>query len=409
MRYEVFLALRNIRSRRKRRLAQVTALVAVLGIAIGVAALIVVLALSNGFRDEMRAKILQGTSHLNVARVDGQPLENYREVVRQIKEIDGVADAVGTTYEGAVVIGPKGSSYAVLRGLDRDHPEARAEVARLIVEGSSESLFEPKEGELREIAIGKELSNHTGLKIGDVAEIFSASATANTGQATRRLARVAGVFSSGLYEYDSTWVYLSLDVATVFAGAIDRVPVVSVQVKDIYDVKRVAAAIQSRLGDSYTTVDWQEANRPLFTALALERRMGLLVIVVIIFIAALNSTTALILVVIERQRDIAILNAMGATGRSIMSIFVLEGAIIGSSGALLGVLVGLVGCFVGNRYRLVSLPADVYSISNVPFNVSFADVIIAALVAVILSLIATMYPARAASRVRPAEMLREAG
>jgi lipoprotein-releasing system permease protein len=408
MRYEVFLALRNIRSRRKRRLAQVTALVAVVGIAIGVAALIVVLALSNGFRDEMRAKILQGTSHLNVARVDGQPLENYREVVKQIKQIDGVAQAAGTTYEGAVIIGPKGSSYAVLRGLDGQEPAARGEVARLMLEGASEPLFQPKDGELREIAIGKELSNHTGLKVGDVAEIFSASATANTGQATRRLARVAGVFTSGLYEYDSTWVYLSLDVATVFSGAIDRVPVVSVQVNDIYKVKNVAAEIKSRLGEAYTTVDWQEANRPLFTALALERRMGLLVIAVIIFIAALNITTALILVVTERQRDIAILKAMGATSRSIMSIFVLEGAMIGAAGALLGVVLGLLGCLVGNRFHLVSLPADVYSISNVPFNVSFVDVVTAALVALILSLVATMYPARAASRVHSAEMLREA-
>ncbi len=409
MRYEIFLAIRNVRGRRKRRLTRVTASVAVLGITIGVAALIVVLALANGFRDEMRARILQGTAHLNVGRTDGQPLDDFRAVVRQVKQIEGVANASGTTYDGAVVVGPKSSAYAVLRGLDQEALEGKAELARLITEGSVESLFQPQEGELREIVIGDELAKRTGLKIGDVAELFSANATAHTGQPTRRLARVAAIFRSGLYEYDSTWIYLPLDVATVFGGAFDRVPVVSVQVKDIYQVKKTAAAIRERLGESYTTIDWQDANRPLFTALELERRMGLIVIALIIFIAALNITTALILVVIERQRDIAILNAMGATRRSIMSIFVLEGAMIGSCGAILGVVCGVLACFVGNYYRLVSLPADVYSISNVPFNVAPADVLIAGVVAVLLSLVATVYPARAASRVRPAEMLREAG
>lgn len=409
MRYEIFLAIRNVRGRQKRRLTRVTALVAVLGIAIGVAALIVVLALANGFRDEMRARILQGTAHINVARTDGQPLDDFRAVVRQVRQIEGVATASGTTYDGAVIVGPKGSAYAVLRGLDQESGEGKAEVARIITDGSAEALFQPKEGELREIVIGEELSKRTGLKIGEVAEVFSANATVSTGQPTRRLARVAAIFSSGLYEYDSTWIYLPLDVATVFGGAFDRVPVVSVQVKDIYQVKKTAAAIREKLGDGYTTVDWQDANRPLFTALELERRMGLIVIALIIFIAALNITTALILVVIERQRDIAILSAMGATRRSIMGIFLLEGAMIGGCGAVLGVVGGVLACFLGNYYRLVSLPADVYSISNVPFNIAFGDVLIAAVVAILLSLVATVYPARAASRVRPVEMLREAG
>ncbi len=409
MRYEIFLAIRNVRGRRKRRLTRITALVAVLGIAIGVAALIVVLALANGFRDEMRAKILQGTAHLNVARADGQPLPDFRAVVKLVKQIEGVANASGTTYDGAVVVGPKGSAYAVLRGLDQESAEVKAEIARVIIDGSANSIFQPNDGELREIVIGEELSARTGLKIGEVAELFSANATLSSGQPTRRLARVAAIFRTGLYEYDSTWIYLPLDVATVFGGAFDRVAVVSVQVNDIYQVKKTAGAIRERLGDTYTTIDWQDANRPLFTALQLERRMGLIVIALIIFIAALNITTALILVVIERQRDIAILNAMGATGRSIMSIFILEGAMIGIGGAVLGVVVGVIACMLGNHFRLVSLPADVYSISNVPFNVALADVLIASTVAVLLSLIATLYPARAASRVKPVEMLREAG
>ncbi|MGH9883682.1 MAG: FtsX-like permease family protein, partial [Pyrinomonadaceae bacterium] len=393
MRYEVFLAIRNLRSRRRRRLTRVTAFVAVVGIAIGVAALIVALALANGFRDEMRQKILQGTAHLNVMRADGQPLTDYRRVAERIREIEQVVGASGTTYDGAVLIGPKGTSYAVLRGLEPDSQAARAELNRLMSEGSAAPLFEPKEGDLREIVLGAELATRTGLSVGDVAEIVSANTNANSAEPVRRLARVAGTFRTGLFEYDSTWIYLSLDLATVLTGVRDRVSVVSVQVKDIYDVKGVATKVRAALGEAYTTVDWQDANRPLFTALALERRMGLLIIALIIFIAALNITTTLILVVVERRRDIAILNAMGATGKSIMSIFIMEGAMIGGCGAVLGVLLGGLACFVGNYYRLVSLPAEVYSISNVPFNVELRDVLTAGVVALLLSLVATIYPA----------------
>ena len=162
-------------------------------------------------------------------------------------------------------------------------------------------------------------------------------------------------------------------------------------------------------GSSYTAVDWQEANRPLFSALALERRIGIIIIALIILIAALNITTTLILIVMERRRDIAILNAMGATTRSIMSVFVIEGAIVGVLGALIGVALGAIAIMLINRYQLISLPADVYSISNVPLSLHVRDFALAALVALVLSIVATIYPARAAARARPAEILRDAG
>jgi lipoprotein-releasing system permease protein len=382
--------------------------VAVSGIAVGVGALIVALALANGFRDEMRDKILRGTAHLNVMRRDGRPINDYRAVATRISEVKEVVSATGTTYDGAVISGPNGSSYAVLRGLDRESPAARAELEKLIAEGTAAPLFEPKQGELREIVLGGELASRSGLRVGDVAEIFSVNPSNTSSEPMRRLARVAGIFRTGLFEYDSTWIYLSLDVATALTGVVDRVSVISLQVSDIYNVKQVAANVQAVLGVEYTTVDWQEANKPLFAALALERRMGLLIIGLIIFIAALNITTMLILVVVERRRDIAILNAMGSNSRSIMKIFFIEGAIIGGVGAVLGVVLGLVASAIGNYFKLVSLPADVYSISNVPFNVELTDVLLAAVIAVALSLIATIYPAQAATRVRPVEMLRDA-
>jgi lipoprotein-releasing system permease protein len=409
MPYEIFLALRNMRARKKRRLAHITALIAVVGIAVGVAALLVALALANGFRDEMRDKILRGTAPVTVMRSDGQSMPDYQEVAARVAKIEGLTSATGTTYDGAVVLGPKGSAYAVLRGIDGTSAQTTADIARSLIAGSVERVFEMRgEQELPAVILGSELAARTGLQVGDAAEIIAAHADVSF-NGNKRHVRVAGVFRSGLFEYDSTWIYLPLETAAAFSGDTHAASVISVQVENIYDVKRTSEKIRQALGSSYTTIDWQEANRPLFTALAFERRIAAVVIVLIILIAALNITTTLILVVMERRRDIAILNAMGATARSIMSIFMIEGALVGLLGAVAGVSLGVAAILIANRYQLISLPADVYSISNVPLNLHFRDAALAALIAFVLSIIATIYPARAATRIRAAETLRDSG
>jgi len=409
MPYEVFLALRHLRSRRNRRLARVTAFIALTGISVGVAALIVAQGLANGFRDEMRDKILRGTSHLTIMRSDGQSIAGYKELAGRISRVNGVTSAAGTTYDGAVVVGPAGSAYAVLRGLDTESAQA-ASIGSTIVAGSASPLmaFQPSQQKRPEVLLGAELGKRTGLSVGDDAEIVAVGSSGSLASSTRRHVRIAGLFRTGLFEYDSTWVYLPLAAAEVFAGGEHTVSVISVQVTDIYAVKDVSTKIRELLGSGYTIVDWQEANRPLFTALELERRVGMVIIALIILIAALNITTTLILVVMERRRDIAILNAMGATRGSIMTIFVVEGAIVGLAGAVAGVLLGALATFIANRFKLISLPADVYSIAHVPLNLQLRDVVAAAFVAFVLSTLATIYPARAAAKVRPAELLRDA-
>jgi lipoprotein-releasing system permease protein len=405
MPYEVFLALRYLRSRHKRRLARFTALAAVVGIATGVASLIIALALSNGFRDEMREKILQGTAHLNVLRTDGLPITDNATVMARIGEVQGVVSASPTTYDGAVAQGPKGSAYAVLRGI----VDSAGESAALRQWLRSGSLFAVSAGSAEpQAVVGIELANRLGVTNGDVIQVIPAGVANGPSVTTRRI-RVSGIFRSGLFEYDSTWIYLPLNVAAAFAGENHSASIVSVQVNNADDVKRIAAAIKENLGTGYNTIDWQEANQPLFAALALERRMGLFIIGLIVAIAALNITTMLILVVVERSRDIAILNAVGAKQKGIMLIFMLEGALVGAFGAATGILLGLIACAIGNHYKLVSLPADVYSISNVPLNARATETAIAALVAFLLSVLATIYPARAAAKMRPVETLRDAG
>lgn len=442
MPYELFLALRNLRARRarRRRLARATALASILGIAFGVAALVVALALSNGFRDEMRDKILKGTAHVTVMRRDARPVPDWPTLVQRVRETEGVADAAPTTYDGALLSGAGASAYAVLRGLDRTSPRAVSEVRRNLVAGTIEPLlnepspFEkreedergagreessppitsfdeiPSEAAMPSAVIGTELAARANLRVGDTAIVVSGEATLTPlGLAPRfRRVRIAGLFESGLYEYDASWVYVSLDTAASFAGMDEpAASVISVDVTDIYAVERVSAQLRERLGPEYTTVNWQEANRPLFAALALERRMGLFIIALIIVMAVLNITATLVLLVVERKADIAVLGAMGARARSIMLVFVIEGAVLGLIGIVAGVALGLAACFVGDKYKLVSLPADIYSISNVPFHTRPLDIALAALVAFALSLLATIYPARAAARLRPAEALRE--
>jgi lipoprotein-releasing system permease protein len=434
----------------------VTAIVAILGISFGVAVLIVALALANGFRDEMRDKILRGTAHITLMRKDGEAMTDWREVVARVREIDGVRDAGGTTYEGALVSNLNGPAYAVLRGVDINSEHSNLELRRMIIEGSLDSLLtdakglnrasdnsldplhaqreatkdqsstktktsrlepdfesyqEPPPGDsLPHAIIGTELAARTGLRVGDVVQIISADAQLTPlGLAPRyRRLQIVGIFRSGLYEYDSTWVYVSLPIASSLAGAEPgSASVISIEVSDIYTVDRVSARIRERTGPIYTTVDWQEANRPLFAALTLERRMGLIVVGLIIFIATLNISATLVLVVVERRTDIAILRAMGARARNIMLVFVIEGACVGLIGAIAGVLIGITACFFGERYKLVSLPADVYSLNNIPFHSRAQDVALAAAVAFLLSLLATIYPARVAARVGLAEALRD--
>jgi lipoprotein-releasing system permease protein len=444
MPYELFLALRYLRQRRPRRLARATALAAILGVAFGVAALIVALALANGFRDEMRDKILRGTAHITLMRRDAQPIPDWRALTQRIRATEGVADASATTYDGALLSGANNSAYAILRGLERDHTRAVAEVRRKLIAGSIEPLLNepspfqvvesapqtftedekrdgdaspitpfdeiPSEAAMPNAVIGAELAAQTNLRVGDTATIVSGEATLTPlGLAPRfRRVRVVGLFQSGLYEYDASWIYLSLDTAASFAGAdAPSASLISIEAKDIYEVEQVSARLRAQLGAEYTTVNWQEANRPLFAALALERRMGLFIIALIILIATLNITTTLVLIVVERRADIAILSAMGAPGKSIMLVFIIEGAIIGLIGIIAGIVLGLLACAAGDRYKLVSLPADIYSISNVPFHTRASDILLAAAVAFVLSLLATIYPARSAARLRPAEALRD--
>jgi lipoprotein-releasing system permease protein len=461
MPYEFFLALRYLRARRGRRVARWTALAAVAGIACGVAALTIATALANGFRDELRDKILRGTAHVTLAR-EGGAIEDPRAVAERVRSIEGVLDAQPTTYEGALLSGPNGAAYTLLRGLDGRATRAVSDVQSTLTKGTLGALFQdapepsqnlaanssqanskresnpgsksetrtnlpgasqisspyesrmdsPYESQAETpapVVVGAELAAQTGLsEVGDEGWVLTGAPAKDeqTFVPRARRVRVVGVFRSGLYEYDSAWTYLSLDSVAAVVGARPSTTVVSIEARDIYASDDVARRVRAALGAGWTTLDWREANRALFDALALERRTVALIIMLVTIVAALNITTTLALVVVERRADIAVLAALGARPFGVTLVFVIEGAIVGAVGSLAGVGAGLAACAAAERFHLVRLPPDVYSIASVPLHPHASDVLLTALAAFAVSLLATIYPALQASRVRPAEVLR---
>ncbi|MEJ7618876.1 MAG: ABC transporter permease, partial [Pyrinomonadaceae bacterium] len=326
--------------------ARFTAASATLGIAGGVGALIVALALANGFRDEMRDKILRGTAHITAARADGYPLTNWRDVAAQLRVVPGVVTVSATSYDGALVAGADQATYAVLRGVDTENRAATLELRRVLIDGeldlrpaveakkestpshiteeSGASNFSSFDGATHDFAslptavIGAELAARTNLRVGDTGKIISAGAALADPESVPRQQRVriAGVFRTGLYEYDATWIYISLVTAADLVGAPLSASAMSIEIADPERVAEAAAAVRARLGEKFVVVDWREANRPLFAALSLERRVILTIIALIVMVAALNIATALALLVIERRPDIAILGALGARPRT---------------------------------------------------------------------------------------------
>jgi len=376
--FELSLAWRYFRSRRK-SLARLTAAVAVVGIAAGVAALILANALAKGFADEMQNKILANTAHISIFAADGAEISDWQIISKRVETIENIRAVVPTSYENALLVGATTTSYAILK-----------------VESSSNNI------QGSNIAVGAKLAEKLHLKVGDAAEI----ATIENQTPTR--VRVAEIFQTGLYDYDATWIRLAPENFARLHRRQNYTPtILSVSVTDIYQADETAKTIRRNLGDGLQVVDWQEANQPLFAALSLERKVALAIIALIVFIAALNITTTLALLVNERKLDIAVLRTCGARASSLIFIFLLEGLFLGFVGIFFGVMFGLIGCFLGNYFELVSLSKEVYSLSYIPLQASLTDILTIVLAAFLLCLTATIYPAWKASRIKPSENLRQ--
>ncbi|MBS1806944.1 MAG: ABC transporter permease [Acidobacteria bacterium] len=414
MSYELFIALRYLRAKRRQTAVSVITGVAIAGITVGVAALLVALALATGFREEVQDKILGGTAHLNLLKPDNSGIADYRALTERLGKVTGVKAAAATMYDQVLLSANDRQEPAVLKGVDLNasNPEAN-EVFATTIEGQPKDLFPPSassdsELPLDGIIVGKELARIMNLRRGDVVTAYSARTRLTPVGTTPLNAqfRVVGISASGLYEYDAHWGYVSLVAAQRLNGEGDVAGVIQMKVNDLYAVNEIGKRVLDAAGTGFMTQSWQELNRSLFAAFKLQQSLIVVFFSLLIAIAALNIITTLTMAVIEKQGDIAILRAQGATPRSISKIFVLQGVMIGVIGAVLGVGLGLSLSWLANTYKLVSIPAEIYSISHITLKVRTLPCVLIAMLAVVISFLATLYPARAAARVQPVEALR---
>lgn len=413
MPYELFIALRYLRAKRKQVMISVITVIAISAVAAGVASLIIVLGMMSGFRKEFQTKILSGTAHLNLTHKSRRPIEDYRPLVSKLQTLPHIRAASATLYQRVLIQGQKDTTGAVLKGVDMNaRPEAN-EVFQFTVEGDPYSLADPEmdpetQAKVDQIILGSELARTIGLGIGDVATVISPEGHLTPiGLAPRyRDFKVAGIFASGLSDYDETWAYISLDAAQRLSSADDVAEVIQMKVDDVDAVKQIGREVLAAVGDDFDVQDWQQLNAPIYSALSYEKYLSGIALLIVIGIAALNIITVLIMIVMEKHRDIAILKAMGATNRSVMYLFMIQGLLIGFVGIVVGVLAGESFCYLANAHRWIKLPAGAYALDYLPFHSGALDMILVAGVTILISFVSTVYPSWSAARLDPVEALR---
>ncbi len=417
MKFEFFVALRYLKAKRKQTMVSVISGISVLGIAAGVMALVIALALSTGFREDIQQKIVGATAHINLIRVDNTPLRDYEPLLERLRHILHVTGVSPAIFGQVFVVSSSRNQGAVLKGIEPAREREVADFFVHIVEGdpsaleSSQAVSSP-EGQppTSPIIIGREMSRALGVRVGDTLKVFYPQGRLSPlygMMPTQKTFRVAAIFESGLWDYDANWVYSNMPAARrLFGYPEDAVSVLQFRTDDMEQVEEIADAIRAEAGPGMTTSTWIDLNRPLFSALKLEKLALFLTISLIVFVASLNIVTTLIMMVLDKQRDIAILSAMGARRRTIMHVFMLQGLIIGVVGTLLGACLGVGASWLLDTYRLIRLAPEVYSIPYVPFHVRIWDVVVVTTTALMISFLATIYPARSASRLDPVEVMR---
>jgi len=418
MPFELFIGLRYLKAKRKSTFISIITFISTAGVTLGVMALIVVLAVMTGFEEDLKEKILGTNAHVVVIRT-GAPMDDYRQVMAKLKGFKGVQAATPFIYNQVMLSSGKNVSGVVLRGIDVQSDRLVTKLSKSIVEGSIDKL-DPDMGQGPDarpgLVVGKELAKHLNLFVGDTVNVISPMGNITPLGMMPRMKpfRVVGIFNTGMFEYDSTLAYASLTQAQAFFDLGDTVSGIQLKVADVYHTGELASAINRTMGPDYYARDWMQMNRNILFALKTEKMVMFIILTLIVLVAAFGIASTLFMVVMEKTRDIAILKSMGATGLSIMKIFVLEGLIIGVIGTVLGVASGLLIALnlepIINVIEKVTglnfFSKDVYYLDHFPSLVVPSDVVMISVTAVLISFIATLYPSWQASRMLPAEALR---
>ncbi len=418
MPFELFIGLRYLKAKRKSTFISIISVISTAGVALGVMALIVVMAVMTGFEGQITEKILGTNAHVVVIR-NGIPMDDYHQVMQKLKSMPGVVAATPFIYNQVMLSSGKNVSGVVLRGIDVPSDRQVTRLSRTIIEGSMDTL-DPKLTDgtdaLPGLLIGKELAKHLNLLVGDKVNVVSPMGNITPlGMLPKmKTFRVSGIFNTGMFEYDSTLAYASLTQSQLFFDLGDTVTGIQLKVSDIYHTGELVSSINQTLGSAYFARDWMQMNRNILFALKTEKVVMFIILTLIVLVAAFGIASTLFMVVMEKTRDIAILKSMGATGNSIMKIFVMEGLIIGVTGTLLGVVSGLL--IAHNLEPIINViqsitgqnffNKEIYYMDHFPSQVVPSDVALISVTAVLVSFVATLYPAWQASRMLPAEALR---
>jgi lipoprotein-releasing system permease protein len=449
MRFEFFIASRYLRAKRKQAVIGVITGISIAGVAAGVASLIVALAVNNGFRQDLQDRLLGSTSHVNLLRTMGDGIRDWRPLMERLQKQPHVIAAAPDIYEQVLIsLGPRARG-AVLKGIIPQDERRVSDLLSSVKQGSADALEEQSSAKalvpaedgstskasdrnvrptrpsktdeadslqalqqrraaMPPIILGKEMADELGAKVDSVVLVTSPQGELTPFGLVPKYSRfrVAGIFDSGFYDYDSSWAFTRLSDAQRLFALGDVIQIIEFKIDDIYTAAEVGQALEKSAGPGFMTTNWMEQNKPLFHALRLERLVTFITVGLIVFVAALNILISLTMMVMEKTRDIAVLMSMGTRKSQVRKVFIAQGALIGLVGTAFGLVLGYVLSWVAGHYHLFTLAPEVYSIDYVPFAPRVIDGILVAVVAVGTSLVATIYPSWSAARILPAEALR---
>lgn len=406
MPFELFLALRYLVARRKQAFLSLISVISTLGVAVGVMALIIALALMTGLQGELRDRIVGASPHIYVWKV-GEGLTDAQSDLQRVKQVPRVTGASPIVLGKALITAGEQQAFITVKGIDPATEGEVTDVSERMTQGSLAALASRPDDALAGIAIGQALADQLRVKVGDTVTVMTPEGPLSPFGPTmgsRRL-EVTGLYALGLYEFDSAYGFLALPTAQRLLAR-DHPDFIEVRVDDMYAAPSVAKSLVDALGGTYVTQDWAQMNQSLFSALWLEKVAISITIGLIVMVAALNIVASLVLLVMEKSRDIAILKTMGAAASSITAVFMLQGLVIGAIGTTVGAASGLAVTWALDHYKLIRVPMDVYQVAYVPFKVQADDFVLVVISALLICFLATIYPSRQASRLDPAQALR---
>jgi lipoprotein-releasing system permease protein len=405
--FELFVARRYLRAKRKQVVISVITVISVIGVAAGVMALVIALAINNGFRSTLQRDLLAATAPVSILDQSGAGIVRWEQMAASLKRLPHVISAAPSLFESGLLRGPINSTGAQIKGIPVGTGAPVPDMLLHLKSGSIDALRTHK-GELPGIVLGWRMAQTLGAVEGKPVTLIipTGELTPFGPRSSEVRLLVAGTFESGFYDADANWAFMSLEEEQKAFDVGDVVNSIELHLDDIYNSTQVAAAAKAIVGHDLEATTWQEQNRAIMNALRNERWVTVITISLIMLVAALNILITLVMMVMEKHRDIAILMSMGARIQQVRRIFVLEGALIGAFGTSIGLTVGYTVCYLANRFRWLKLDEQIYSVAYVPFDARWRDALWIAAFALVISLVATLYPARSAARIAPVEALR---